>query len=179
MIFLNFFCGGCILLIKNGRNGRMAEFVVLSRAQLISALLVPTYQTNLPHQWSAAGSASVLRIQCERRGGRAEEQAQPRRNEMPLLSSLPCSKGLPLVICYWTSAAERERQRERQSMAHTMAGKWRPFMRLRVQLLRRCFWGMMMQDHWLLREERKGARKAQVKPICSKMPCCSKQSTVH
>jgi hypothetical protein len=26
-----------------------------------------------------------------------------------------------------------------------MAGKWRPFMRQRVQLLRRCFWGMMMQ----------------------------------
>jgi hypothetical protein len=24
-----------------------------------------------------------------------------------------------------------------------MAGKWRPFMRLRLQLLRRCFWGMM------------------------------------
>jgi hypothetical protein len=41
-------------------------------------------------------------------------------------------------------SGERERERERRSMAHTMAGKWRPFMRLRLQLLRRCFWGMMM-----------------------------------
>lgn len=122
------------------QNGRICR-------PLISALVVPTYQTNLPHQWSCCrvffcAAHSVWKARRARGRGRGRVGATPAQQNAHIIIT-PFQQRDCHQSFVTGPVQRRERQRERQSMAHIMAGKWRPFMRLRLQLLRRCFWGMM------------------------------------
>lgn len=122
------------------QNGRICR-------PLILALLVPTYQTNLPHQWSCCrvffcAAHSVWKARRARGRGRGRVGATPAQQNAHIIIT-PFQQRDCHQSFVTGPVQRRERQRERQSMAHTMAGKWRPFMRLRLQLLRCCFWGMM------------------------------------
>ncbi len=149
----------------------MAEFVVLW-FQLYWYL--PTRQTSLISA-SAAGSASVLRIRCGRRGGRAGAR-KSRRN--PGVTTCHYQGTATSHVLLDQCSGEREREKDRVWPTQWQANGGGPSCACTCSSSVVASGGWC-RDHWLLREEREGARKAQVKPTFWKMPCCSKQSMVH